>query len=221
MRSSYHEELDAIIDQLVHMASLVETAMKEASDALLNADLTRAEAVISGDAQLDALHEEMEYRCLSLLALQAPVAGELRMVVSAIRVVFELARMGDLSAHVAKIARLRYPEHAVPADLEPNFRKMADIAVEMISLARITLSENDAKEALRLAKIDSQVDDLRGEHFKVVLSDSWDGSIEDAVDVALLGRYYERFCDHAVAVGRRTIYLVTGEFPEGEDWPNA
>lgn len=221
MRATYRQELDSVIDQLVHMASLVEIAMQEASESLLTADLAKAETVISNDAELDALHEELEYKCMSLLALQAPVAGELRIVVSAVRVVFELARMGDLSVHIAKIARLRYPEHALPADLEGNFKEMGRIASKMIELARITLSEHDADEALRLAEIDAAVDELRSEHFSKILDKNWGGTVEEAVDVALLGRYYERFCDHAVAVGRRTIYLVTGEVPEGEDWPNA
>jgi phosphate transport system protein len=221
MRTSYHEELDAIIDNLVHMAELVETAIKEGSESLLTADLARAEAVITNDAELDRIHEEMEYKCLSLLALQAPVAGELRTIVSAIRVVFELARMGDLAAHVAKIARLRYPAHAVPEEFEPSFREMASIATEIIDLARISLKDRDAKEAHRLAEIDSRMDDLRRDQFTRMLRKDSDISIEGAVDVALLGRYFERFADHAVAVGRRVIYIITGEVPEGEDWPNA
>lgn len=221
MRSTYHEQLDGIITSLVHMADLVETAMKESSAALLEADLDRAEAVISNDAQLDDMHEELEYKCLSLLALQAPVAGELRTIVSAIRVVFELARMGDLSAHIAKIARLRYPNVAVPDALLDNFREMSKIAIEMIHLAGATLSERDADEAGRLAEIDGRMDDLRRDHFGVILDENWSGSVAGAVDVALLGRYYERFADHAVAVARRTIYLVTGRTMAGENWPNA
>lgn len=221
MRTSYHEELDSILDRLVHMAELVETAMRDASESLLNADLSKAEAVITDDVQLDRMHEEMEYKCLSLLALQAPVAGELRTIVSAIRVVFELARMGDLAAHVAKIARLRYPSHAVPARFEDGFREMATIAVEIIDLARVSMDERDAKGAHRLAEIDSRMDELRREQFTVMLGEDSDISIEAAVDVALLGRYFERFADHAVAVGRSVIYIITGEAPAGEDWPNA
>lgn len=221
MRSSYHEELDGVLTSLLHMAELVEQAIRESSRALLEADLVRAEQVIGDDAKLDAMHEEMEYRCLSLLALQAPVAGELRTVVSSIRLVFELARMGDLAAHIAKVARLRYPHKALPASLEPNFRQMAEIAEQMIDVARVTLAERDAQGASGLAEIDAKMDELRRDHFQVMLDDSFDGGITAAVDVALLGRYYERFADHAVAVGRRTIYLVTGEVPEGEDWPNA
>ena len=135
MRANYHDELDGLLDSLHHMADLVETAMVEATEALLNADLGRAEAVISGDVRLDTMHEELEFKCLSLLALQAPVAGELRTIVSAIRVVFELARMGDLAAHIAKIARLRFPEHAVVEGLEPNFRRMGEVCVEMVRTA--------------------------------------------------------------------------------------
>lgn len=221
MRTTYHEELDAILDSLVHMAELVEVAIREGSESLLQGDLGRAESVISNDAELDRMHEEMEYKCLSILALQAPVAGELRTIVSAIRVVFELARMGDLAAHIAKIARLRYPARAVPAQFESSFREMADIAIGIIDHARVSLQERDAKGAERLAEIDARMDVLRREQFTSMLSGDSDISIEGAVDVALLGRYYERFADHAVAVGRRVIYIITGEVPEGEDWPNA
>ena len=221
MRTSYHEELDAIIDNLVHMAELVETAIKEGSESLLTADLARAEAVITNDAELDRIHEEMEYKCLSILALQAPVAGELRTIVSAIRVVFELARMGDLAAHIAKIARLRYPAHAVPAQFEASFKEMAEIAIEIIDVARVSLQDRDAHGAHRLVDIDARMDTLRREQFESILADGADVTIEGAVDVALLGRYFERFADHAVAVGRRVIYIITGEVPEGEDWPNA
>lgn len=221
MRTSYHEELDSILDSLVHMAELVEVAIKDASESLLTADLGRAESVITNDAELDRMHEEMEYKCLSILALQAPVAGELRTIVSAIRVVFELARMGDLAAHVAKIARLRYPERAVPEEFEASFREMADIAIEIIDQARVSLAQRDAKGAERLAEIDSRMDVLRRDQFTRMLAEGSTISIEGAVDVALLGRYFERFADHAVAVGRRVIYIITGEVPEGEDWPNA
>lgn len=221
MRASYHEELDGVLNQLHEMADLVERAMVEASAALLTADLDRAEAVISDDAKLDAMHEELELKCLSLLALQAPVAGELRTIVSAIRVVFELARMGDLAAHIAKIARLRFPDHAVVGPLEPNFRRMGEIGAHMVQVASRSMHEHDITEALSLPEIDAEVDDLRREHFAALLDDSWTGTTEQAIDIALLGRYFERFADHAVAVARRAVYLITGEAPEGEDWPNA
>ena len=129
--------------------------------------------------------------------------------------------MGDLAAHVAKIARLRYPEKAVPADLEDNFKRMAEVADHMIASAGRTLDERDVDEARKLAENDEEMDDLRRQQFTLLLSDDWNHGVEKAVDAALLGRYYERIADHAVAVGRRIIYVITGESPEGENWPNA
>lgn len=221
MRESYHQELDDVLQRMLFMAELVSTAVERSSDALLNANLAEAEAVISDDAKLDQLHEELEFKCLNLLARQAPVAGELRTIVSAIRVVFELARMGDLAAHVAKIARLRYPESAVPTALRDNFTRMSEIAQDMINVAKSTLAERDAATAMLLAKDDSEMDDLRRNQFRILLGDDWSEGVEKAVDTALLGRYYERLADHAVAVGRRVVYIITGETLTGDDWPNA
>ena len=221
MRATYHEELSNVVDRLHEMAGLVEQAMIEASASLLHPDLEQAERVISRDTLLDEMHEELEFKCLSLLALQAPVAGELRTIVSTIRVVFELARMGDLSAHVAKIARLRYPDHAIISELEPNFTRMTEICIEMIDLATTSLRDRDANAAHRMATIDTEMDKLRSQHFDVILSGGWVGTTQQAVDAALLGRYFERFADHAVAVARRVIYIITGDTPEGENWPNA
>ena len=120
MRENYHEELNNVVDQLVSMNNNVRIAVHDATEALLNADLRTAERVIADDIRLDVMHEEIEKQCFQLLARQAPVAGELRTIVAALRMVFELARMGDLAAHVAKIARLRYPDHAVPTTWWPT-----------------------------------------------------------------------------------------------------
>ena len=221
MRETYHHELDEVISALVNMTNDVQVAVKDSTRALLEGDLQIAERVISDDTRLDALHEYVERRCFNLLARQAPVAGELRTIVSSLRMVFELARMGDLAAHVAKIARLRYPEIAVPEPLRPNFSRMAEVAEEMVARAGRTLDARDEREALQLAENDEEIDDLRRDQFRLLLGDDWAFGVEKAVDVALLGRYYERIADHAVALGRRIIYIVTGEVPEGEDWPNA
>ena len=220
MRENYHEELNSVIADLVGMTAMVSTALKESTRALLEADLTIAEQVISNDAKIDALHDDLEQRAFVLLARQAPVAGELRTVVAAMRMTFELARMGDLSAHIAKIARLRYPDKAVPADLEPSFARMAELAGEMVETASTTLAHRDTSAALLLADEDEEMDKLRRDQFKVLLSEDWAHGVEKAVDAALLGRYYERIADHAVALGRRIVYIITGVAPEGENWPN-
>lgn len=219
MRESYHGELDGVIADLVDMTDEVCTAVRLATKALLEADLETAEAVISDDAKLDAKHDDIESRCFVLLARQAPVAGELRTLVAALRMVTDLGRMGDLAAHIAKIARLRYPEVAVPEPLRANFKRMAEIAEKMVDEAGETLREKNIEAAGTLAESDEEMDDLRRNQFRIVLGREWEHGVEAAVDVALLGRYYERIADHSVALGRRLIYLVTGEVPEGENWP--
>ncbi|HIW29140.1 MAG TPA: phosphate signaling complex protein PhoU [Candidatus Luteococcus avicola] len=219
MRETYHEELDQVVNDLVTMTASVRVAVADATRALLEADLRVAERVIADDSRLDAMHAELEERCFTLLARQAPVAGELRTIVAALRMVFELARMGDLAAHVAKIARLRYPEHAVPDTLVTSFSRMARLADEMIASAGRTLHERNVDEATALAEDDEEMDELRRDQFRVLLSDEWAHGVEKAVDAALLGRYYERIADHAVAMGRRIIYVITGEAPQGEQWP--
>ena len=154
------------------------------------------------------------------VAVRRPhLAGDLRMIVSALRMVSELERMGDLAAHVAKIARLRYPEVAVPALLRPNFVRMGDVAEKMVITAGQTLNSRSIESAEELRSRDEEMDDLRLSQFRVMLSDSWEYGVESAIDVALLGRYYERIADHAASMGRRIIYVVTGEFPETEFWP--
>ncbi len=219
MREVYHGELHKVIDDLVGMTDSVRTALRDATTALFEADLSLAERVISGDARLDALHDEIEAECFGIVARQAPVAGELRIVVAALRMVAELGRMGDLSAHIAKVAQLRYPDRAVPESLAPTFKRMAEVADRMIATAGRTLDERNADDAAKLAESDNEMDTLRTTGLRTLLSDDWQDGVEKAVDAALLGRYYERIADHAVAMGGRIIYLVTGHAPAGADWP--
>ena len=219
MREAYHEQLDDLLADLVQMSQAVSTAVRSSTTALLEADLHLAERVISEDELLDAGQVEIEQRAFSLLARQAPVAGELRTLVTVLRMVAELERMGDLAAHVAKIARMRYPETAVPEALRANFVQMGDVAEKMVISAGQTLNERNIQVAQELRARDEEMDELRRTQFRVLLSDDWPYSVEAAVDVALLGRYYERIADHAASMARRVIYVVTGQFPESEDWP--
>lgn len=219
MRDSYHDQLDDILADLVHMCQKVAIAVRSSTSALLEADIHLAEQVIGDDTELDRMQADIEERAFTLLARQSPVAGELRTVVASLRMVTELERMGDLAAHVAKIARLRYPEVAVPELLRPNFVRMGDVAEKMVVTAGHTLSSRSIESAEDLRSRDEEMDDLRSSQFRVMLGDDWEYGVEAAVDVALLGRYYERIADHAASMGRRIIYVVTGEFPETEYWP--
>lgn len=219
MRDSYREQLDDILGDLVRMSQDVSTAVRDATTALLEANLQIAEQVISGDDRIDDVRHDIENRAFTLLAQQAPVAGELRTVVATLRMVTELERMGDLAVHVAKIARLRYPELAVPDALRPNFVQMGDVAEKMVVSCGHILNNRNVETAQELTARDHEMDELRRSQFRVLLSDDWTYGVEAAVDVALLGRYYERISDHAASVARRVIYVVTGEYPESEPGP--
>lgn len=217
-RETFHRALENVVNELVLITNTVRVALSDATEALLEADLTRAERVISDDAIVDAMAEATENQCYDLLARQSPVAGELRTIIAAIRMVSELSRMGDLSAHIAKIARMRYPDVACPTILRDSFTTMGRVADDMIAVAARTLDTRDAEEAQRLAESDQQMDRLRRDQFRVLLGDDWSEGVEKAIDAALLGRYYERIADHAVSMGGRIIYVVTGELPEGSQW---
>jgi phosphate transport system protein len=219
MREAYHEQLDDLLADLVQMSQTVSSAVRSSTTALLEADIHLAERVIGEEELLDAGQVDIEQRAFSLLARQAPVAGELRTLVAVLRMVAELERMGDLAAHIAKIARMRYPETAVPEALRANFVQMGDVAEKMVISAGQTLNERNIQVAQELRARDEEMDELRRTQFRVLLGDDWPYSVEAAVDVALLGRYYERIADHAASMARRVIYVVTGQFPETEDWP--
>ena len=213
MRDAYGDQLDAIRDDLVAMAQLVQTAVSRATAALLDADAPLAEDVISADGQIDAMVQKLEDRSFELLLLQNPVAGDLRMLVSSLRMVSEFERMGDLAVHVAKIARLRIPERAVPTEVVPIISRMAAVAEVMIAKVEYIIANSDVRAAQELEQIDEEIDKLRRNSFRELLSSDWTHGVEPAVDIALLGRYYERIADHAVSIARRVVFLVTGEGP--------
>jgi phosphate transport system protein len=211
MRDAYFDQLDSIVDGLVAMTYEVQHAVREATKALLTADADIAEKVISDDAAIDAERERIEARSFELLALQQPVAKDLRMLVAALRMVADLERMGDLSVHVAKVARLRVPAPAVPEELVPTIERMATVAEKMVGTVAGIIAERDIDGARQLEEDDEEMDSLRRSSFRLMLDDSWPHGVEPAVDIALLGRYYERIADHAVSLARRVVYLVTGK----------
>lgn len=216
MREKYQQQLDSVLSSLVDMTGDVREALAEATRALLEADVARAESVIGGDLQIDTARERIEEDSFDILARQAPVAGDLRTLVAALRMVADLERMGDLSVHVAKVARRRYPAPAVPGLLVPTIKAMAATADHMITEAAQIIANRDVQAAQTLEDTDDQMDSLRRGMFQALLSDDWERlhvGVEAAVDIALLGRYYERVGDHAVSMARRLVFIVTGEHP--------
>ena len=213
MRDAFSDQLDSIRDDLVTMARLVREAVSEGTAALLDGDALKAERVITADAEIDALRIKLEEHSFELLSLQNPVAGDLRMLVASLRMVSEFERMGDLAVHIAKIARLRVPDIAVPDKVVPMIARMAAVAEVMIGKVEHIIANSDVAAATELEEADQEMDKLRRNSFRELLGSDWTHGVEPAVDIALLGRYYERIADHAVSIARRVVFLVTGEQP--------
>ncbi|MGI8946817.1 MAG: phosphate signaling complex protein PhoU [Ornithinimicrobium sp.] len=212
MRTAFHEELNFISDQLVEMTRLTASALNRATQALMDADLELAESVITADEYIDAIRRDLDNRAVDTLARQQPVATDLRILVTSMRMSSDLERMGDLARHVAKVTRLRYPQTAIPASLRATFSQMAHVAEQMVIKTGSIIANQDLAGAARLKDDDDQMDQLHREVFRILLAQDWSSGTEAAVDATLLSRYYERFGDHAVSVAHRVVYLVTGEW---------
>ncbi|WP_006241572.1 phosphate signaling complex protein PhoU [Mycolicibacterium tusciae] len=216
MRTAYHDQLDQLTEQLGDMCGLAGAAMERATQALLQADLVLAEQVIGDHEQIVAMSARAEEAAFVLLALQAPVAGDLRSIVTAIQIVADVDRMGALALHVAKIARRRHPQHALPEEVNGYFAEMGRVAVELGNSAQEVLVTRDPEKAARISEEDDAMDDLHKHLFTVLMDREWKHGVTAAVDVTLLSRFYERFADHAVEIARRVIFQATGNLPDGD-----
>ena len=212
MRNAFHDELDGIGTTLLQMTGLVKIAMNDATSALLTVDLTAAEKVIAADNVIDDIQHELDARTINLMARQQPVASDLRTLVTSLRMSADLERMGDLAHHVAKQARMRYPNSAVPAELVPTITAMGLVADKLIDKLSSVMEHRDTVRALEIETDDDEMDKLHRDLIGILLDDGWPHGIETAIDMTLLGRYYERFADHAVSISRRVYFLVTGEY---------
>jgi phosphate transport system protein len=217
MRTAYHEQLDALNGQLAEMCRLAGIAMERATQSLLQADLVLAEQVIGDHEKIMAASARAEETAFVLLALQAPVAGDLRAIVSSIQIVADVERMGALALHVAKIARRRHPQHALPEEVNGYFSEMGRVAVDLATSARDVLLSRDPAKARQMREDDDAMDDLHRHLFSVMMDREWRHGVAAAVDVTLLGRFYERFADHAVEISRRVIFQVTGQLPAEDE----
>ena len=213
MRTAYQEQLSSLTVQLGEMCGLAGVAMERATQALLQADLALAEQVISEDIKIDDVRAAAEHRAFGLLALQAPVATDLRVVVAAIHGAGDIERMGDLALHVAQAARRRHPQTVLPDEVKSYFAEMGRVGVELAEKAGRVIRTRDLDAANELEADDDAVDDIHQHMFTVLMDRNWTHGVSAAVDVALLARFYERYADHAVAVARRIVYVVTGQMP--------
>jgi phosphate transport system protein len=216
MREQFQEELNQVNATLVQLAGLVKEAMAHATTALLTADLALAEKVIADDAVIDEIQHELDAKTINLIAIQGPVASDLRVLVTSLRMSADLERMGDLAHHISKSARMRYPATAVPPELALTIEDMGRVCGKIIEKVSIVLQNKDTNLALEVEKDDDEIDGLHRKIIQTLLDPKWNHGIETAIDMTLLGRYYERCADHAVSIARRVYYLVTGSYANSD-----
>lgn len=216
MRKVFQEELTQVGEDLIEISKLVTEAIRNATTAFEGADVDLAQDVIAADARIDFLQNSLDERAIDILALQGPVASDLRMIVGSLRMSASLERMGDLARHVAQLARLRFPATVIPESLTATFKEMAQIDLDISLKVTQLLETRDLEVARDIVKLNIALDDLHLSVFKAIAEPSWQETPSTTVDVALASRYFERFADHGVSVARKVSYLVTGEWqPEG------
>lgn len=212
MREVFQQELREVQERLVEIASLVAESIDKATRAFNESNVALAEEVIADDDRIDVAAVELDELAIQILARQQPVARDLRIVVSALRISASLERMGDMSEHIAQLARYRFPEKVVPKKLRPTFVEMGRLDVEIARMLTELLRTQDPKLAEAIRDEDDKVDALHLSVFDTVLGESWKGEAVVTVDSTLASRYHERFADHAVSIAKKVLYLATGDW---------
>ena len=212
IRSVFQDELDNVSQTLFDLSVMVSDSMARATTSLMTKDLKLAEEVITSDEKIDTVKHDLDARIIDIIARQQPVASDLRALVTALRMSADLERMGDLAHHVAKLVRLRHPASAVPAELLALVEVIGETAEKIATKTGVVISTRDVALAAQVEKDDDEMDMLHRKLISTLVEPSWPHGVETAIDLTLLGRYYERYADHAVSVARRVIFLVTGKF---------
>jgi phosphate transport system protein len=216
MRELFQQELAEVQDRLVQIATLVAEAIEKATKAFTESDVTIAEGVIAADKRIDELAVALDELAIDILARQAPVARDLRVVVSALRISASLERMGDMATHIAQLSRYRFPEKVVPKSLRETFTAMGALDVAIANKLVELLRTQDVALAEQIRSDDDKIDDLHLSVFDKLLGETWKGGAEDTVDATLASRYHERFADHAVSIAKKVQYLQTGDWIPAE-----
>lgn len=212
MREVFQKELLEVRERLVEIAELVAISIDNATRAFNESNVSLAETVIADDPKIDVAAAELDELAINILARQQPVARDLRVVVSALRISASLERMGDLSEHIAQLARYRFPEKVVPKGLRGTFREMGALDVEIARKLVELLKTEDVTIAEHIRNEDDKIDALHLSVFDKVLGETWKGEAVDTVDATLASRYHERFADHAVLISKKVRYLATGDW---------
>jgi len=212
IRSVFQDELDSVSQTLFELSVMVSDSMAKATRAISEKNLSLAEEVITNDEKIDTVQHDLDARIIDIIARQQPVASDLRALVTALRMSADLERMGDLAHHVAKVVRLRHPAGAVPDQILGLIESMGVTAEKIATKTGVVISTRDVALAAQVEKDDDEMDLLHRQLISALIAPTWEHGVETAIDLTLLGRYYERYADHAVSVARRVIFLVTGKF---------
>ena len=221
MREVFQQELREVQERLIEIADLVAVSIQNATKAFNESNVSLAETVIADDNKIDAAALELDELAINILARQQPVARDLRIVVSALRISASLERMGDMSEHIAQLARYRFPDKVVPKSLRPTFVQMGALDVEIAKKLVELLKTEDVEVAEAIRNEDDKIDALHLSVFDKVLGDTWKGEAIDTVDSTLASRYHERFADHAVSIAKKVQYLATGDWAPASAEANA
>ena len=212
MRTVFQQELLEVQTRLVELAGGARTIMQKASSAFLSSDVALADEALALADSNEEKALDLDELVIKILATQSPVAKDLRIVVSALRMSASLERMGSLASHIAAIARYRYPGTAIPESLRGTFEEMSKLDVELANKAVELLKNTDLDLAREIQAQDEAVDLLHRRVFDKVLAPDWSENAMFTVDVTLASRYFERFADHVVDISAKVSFLQTGEW---------
>lgn len=217
MREVFQQELREVQERLVEISGLVAVSIENATRAFNESNVSLAETVIADDDKIDELTVSLDELAIDILARQQPVARDLRIVVSALRISASLERMGDMAEHIAQLARYRFPEKVVPKGLRGTFKELGALDVEIANKLTELLQTEDVRLAEEIRNDDDKIDALHLSVFDKVLGETWKGATVDTVDATLASRYHERFADHAVSIAKKVQYLATGDWIPTDD----
>ena len=210
VREVFQQELREVQNRLIEVATLVAASIDSATRAFNESNVTLAEAVIDDDDRIGVAARELDELAIQIIARQQPVARDMRIVVSALRISASLERMGALAEHIAQLARYRFPDKVVPKSLRGTFRELGALDVDIANKLVELLKTEDMKLAEEIRNDDDRIDALHLSVFDKVLGETWKGGAVDTVDATLASRYHERFADHAVSIAKKVQYLATG-----------
>jgi phosphate transport system protein len=214
MRNVFQQELSEVQARLVTLANEAAKIMEKSSKAFLASDVSLADEALALTDANEARALDLDELVIKVLATQSPVARDLRILVSALRMSASLERMGSLASHIAAIARYRFPGSAIPDSLRATFEEMARIDIELARKAANLLENTDLDLAREIQARDEAVDLLHRRVFDIVLAPDWKENAMFTVDVTLASRYFERFADHVVDISAKVSFLQTGDWQE-------